>query len=274
MIRGVIMSELVTSSSNPIIKVAKSLHKKKERWERNLFFVEGVRAVEEAVISNAKIECILYSDSLLATETGENLLDVISQSKFKLVYVTDKLMKEISDTEKPQGVFAIIGFNLSDFKGILNRERNFLILLDRVQDPGNLGTIIRTADAMGANGVIVTSGCVDVFNPKVIRSTMGSIFHIPVVYYENVVEAMIKLKEFNILTMATSLEANKYSYDVDFTKDFALIIGNEASGIDKEILDISDISLKIPMIGMAESLNAAIASAIIMYEAARQRQNF
>lgn len=268
------MSELVTSSSNPIIKVAKSLHKKKERWERNLFFVEGVRAVEEAVISNAKIECILYSDSLLATETGENLLDVISQSKFKLVYVTDKLMKEISDTEKPQGVFAIIGFNLSDFKGILNRERNFLILLDRVQDPGNLGTIIRTADAMGANGVIVTSGCVDVFNPKVIRSTMGSIFHIPVVYYENVVEAMIKLKEFNILTMATSLEANKYSYDVDFTKDFALIIGNEASGIDKEILDISDISLKIPMIGMAESLNAAIASAIIMYEAARQRQNF
>ncbi|SCG82641.1 putative tRNA/rRNA methyltransferase ysgA [Proteiniborus sp. DW1] len=267
------MNEMITSSSNIMIKEIKSLYRKKDRWTKKSFFIEGIRAVEESILSNAKISYIVYSDMLFHIKGGEELLKKIQSSNYKLNYISDKLFKEISDTEKPQGILAVVEYDLKTIDNILKEKDNFIILLDRLQDPGNMGTIIRTADAFGSNGVIVTEGCVDVFNPKTIRSTMGSIFHIPILYYKSSNEAIRDLKDKGIRVVTTSLDAKEFCFDVDFIRDFALIIGNEASGVSEEVIADSDLLIKIPMPGNAESLNAAIASSVIMYEALRQRQS-
>lgn len=268
------MYEMIISSSNPIIKEVKSLHKKKDRWSKKNFFIEGIRGVEDCINSGIDIEYLVYSDMLFSTNGGKKLLDIINQGDYKIYYISDKLFKEISDTERPQGILAVVKFNLKDIKEALLEKNNFLLLLDRIQDPGNMGTIIRTADAFGANGVIVTEGCVDVYNPKTIRSTMGSIFHVPIIYYNNTKEAIRDLKANNIKIITTSLTANKYSFEVDFNTSFSLVIGNEASGVSEEVMEVSDLLIKIPMLGEAESLNAAIASSVIMYEALRQKTNY
>lgn len=268
------MCEMITSSSNTIIKEIKSLHRKKDRWAKNSFFVEGVRGVEDCIKSGIRVEYLVYSDMLLSTNGGQQLLEEISYKDYKIYYISDKLFKEVSDTEKPQGILAVVKLHLKDIKEALLEKNNFLVLLDRIQDPGNLGTIIRTADAFGANGVIVTEGCVDVFNPKTIRSTMGSIFHVPIIYYGCIKEAIRDLKAYNIKIITTSLAAKKYSYEIDFNTSFSLVIGNEASGVSEEVIEASDSLIKIPMTGQAESLNAAIASSVIMYEALRQKAYF
>ncbi|WIV11405.1 23S rRNA (guanosine(2251)-2'-O)-methyltransferase RlmB [Proteiniborus sp. MB09-C3] len=268
------MYEMITSSSNSIIKEVKSLYRKKDRWMKKNFFVEGIRAVRECVDSNANIAYLVYSDMLFSINGGKELLDKISQENYNINYISDKLFNEISDTEKPQGILAVVSYDLKKIDEIIKDKENFLILLDRVQDPGNMGTIIRTADAFGSNGIIVTEGCVDIFNPKTIRSTMGSIFHIPLLYYKSACEAIKDLKDRGITVITTSLDANEYCFDVDFKRNFALIIGNEASGVSNEIIADSDLLIKIPMPGEAESLNAAIASSVIMYEVLRQRLKF
>ncbi|MTI68226.1 MAG: RNA methyltransferase [Firmicutes bacterium] len=264
---------IITSSSNKQIKLVKKLHKKKYRWKNKSFFTEGVRSVSEIIKSrDIKIKFILYSASLFDIEGGKDLFNVIDKD---LVFeTTDNILKEVSDTKNPQGILAVVSFNINELEDILLDDLNFLVILDRVQDPGNMGTIIRTADAMGANGIITTSGCVDVYNPKTIRATMGSIFHMPILNRNNTIDLVNELKSKNISIISSYLTTDKYCYDINFNKNFALVIGNEANGINKEIVDISDEILKIPMTGKAESLNAAIASGIIMYEALKQRQNF
>lgn len=265
------MYEMITSSSNSIIKEIKSLHRKKDRWMKKSFFVEGIRAVEECIKSSDKVEYLVYSDMIFDINGGKELLNKLNLGNYRLSYISDKLFREISDTEKPQGILAVVKYDFKRAEEVLLDKGNFFILLDRVQDPGNMGTIIRTADAFGSNGVIVTEGCVDVFNPKTIRSTMGSIFHIPLLYYRSAGEAINELKENNIKIITTSLNAEDYCFDVDFKESLALVIGNEASGVSNEVIDVSDLLIKIPMPGEAESLNAAIASSVIMYEVLRQR---
>lgn len=259
----------ITSSSNKVIKDIKLLHKKKDRWKKKRFFIEGIRSIDQCIKSNGKIEYIVYSKDLLSKD-GEDFLSDIKNKDYDFYEVPEKIFKSISDTDNPQGILAVIKFNEYLLNDIF-KENNFLIILDKVQDPGNLGTIIRTADAFGANGVIVTSGCVDVYNPKTIRSTMGSIFQIPIVYIDDIIEAIDILKGKNINIISSSLDTDKYSYDIDFKSDCALVIGNEARGISGEVIDVSDKLVKIPMNGRAESLNAAIASGVLMYEVLRQR---
>ncbi|MFA5524192.1 MAG: RNA methyltransferase [Tissierellales bacterium] len=265
------MIEMITSSSNFIIKEVKALHRKKERWTKKSFFVEGIRAVKDCIDSNANISSLVYSDMLSSINGGKELFNELDLGKYKTNYISDKLFAEISDTEKPQGILAVVHYDLKKIDDIVRKNENFIILLDRVQDPGNMGTIIRTADAFGSNGIIVTEGCVDIFNPKTIRATMGSIFHIPIVHYKNANEAIKDLRARDITVISTSLDAKAYSFDVDFKRDFALVIGNEASGVSDEVIDDSDMLIKIPMPGKSESLNAAIASSVIMYEVLRQR---
>lgn len=263
-------NNLITSSSNRLIKDMKSLHKKKDRWNKKEFFIEGVRSIEQCIKSGVKIKRIFYSTELL-NEDGEELLESFSSNNYEMYEVTKSIFKEISDTDNPQGMLAVVSFNEHKLEDVFKSD-NFFIILDRVQDPGNLGTIIRTADAFGANGVIVTSGCVDVYNPKVIRSTMGSIFQVPIVHISDITEAIVLLKEKGVITISSSLNTEKYLFDIDLKVDLALVIGNEANGISKEVIDISNELVKIPMTGSAESLNAAIASGVIMYEVLRQRK--
>lgn len=262
---------MIISSTNKVIKEIKSLYKKKSRWNEKSFFIEGIRAVEQCILAKGNIKYIVYSQKVFSTDYGNELIDSIMKKEYKTYQISDELFKEIGDTENPQGILAVVGFEEYELKDVILEEKNFIIILDRVQDPGNMGTIIRTADAFGANAIIITGGCVDIYNPKVVRSTMGSIFQIPTVHIEDISQVIANLKNKDIKIISTSLEAENYCYNIDFKGDCALVIGNEATGISQEVVVNSDYLTKIPMTGEAESLNAAIASGVIMYEVLRQR---
>ncbi|MCG4586237.1 23S rRNA (guanosine(2251)-2'-O)-methyltransferase RlmB, partial [Anaerosalibacter bizertensis] len=249
----------------------KGLYKKRERWNKKLFLIEGVKIVEECIKWNIEPEYIFFSNDLFKTTGGERLFNEIKKYDHKLINLPNRLLKDISDTKNPQGILAVLNFNDIDFRVILEKKDKFIIILDEIQDPGNMGTIIRTADAFGASGVVLTPNCVDIYNPKVVRSTMGSLFHIPIAQVEDKIQLIEELKNKHVKIYATSLESANYVYDIDFRRDFALVIGNESKGISQQILDLADNIVKIPIMGNAESLNAAIASSIIMYETVRQR---
>lgn len=263
----------ILSTSNPIIKDIKKLKRKKERWNRKLYIIEGVKIIDEYIEYIGKPELIFISDALFTVTGGIELFNKISGYGDNLIKITHRILEDLSDTENPQGIIAVANFNECKIEEVFVGKNNFIIVLDEVQDPGNLGTIIRTADAFNASGIILTDNCVDLYNPKVIRGTMGSLFHIPIFIAENKVEIINYLKDRGITIYSTYLQGKNYINKIDMTKDVAIIIGNESRGISKELLELSDYTLKIPMHGKAESLNAAIAASVIMYEVARQRLN-
>lgn len=253
-----------------MIKEIKSLYKKKDRWKRKQFIVEGINMVEECIDNHYPLVYIIYSDELLNVKGGKKLFDKIS-SHPRLIHVTDQLYREISQMENPQGIMGVSEFRINTIDRLNIHEEISLLLLDRLQDPGNMGTIIRSADAFGIDGIIITKGCVDVFNPKVIRSTMGSIFRVPIYHEEDSLAIINRLKKEGVRVYTTSLEGSLHIHQVDFNNPFLLVIGNESSGVSPYIYTVSDKLIKIPMVGDAESLNVAIASSIIMYESIRQR---
>lgn len=262
----------ITSVKNPLIKEIKSLYRKKERMKNKSFIIEGIKMLEEAINYNYHVQNIVYTDQLLNTKDGTGFFEKIKLLD-NLVYVPDNVFKEISDTENPQGVLGIGRFEYKNIEEISDNERPFLLFLDGVQDPGNLGTIIRTADAFNADGIIITEGCVDPYNPKVVRATMGSIFRVPLFYISDSMDELMKLKDMNIQVYSTSLDGSIPIYDADFNNGFVLVIGNESKGVSEEVFSMSDKLIKIPMPGKAESLNAGVAASIIMYEVMKQRVN-
>lgn len=260
----------ITSPSNPMIKEIKSLYRKKDRWIKKRFIVEGINIVEECIDNNYPVVNIVYSDELLNVKGGKELFNKISSDP-RTIHVPNKLYKEISNIKNPQGIMAMAEFRSNSIDELDLNRNSFILLLDRLQDPGNMGTIIRTADAFGIDGIIVTEGCVDVYNPKVVRSTMGSIFRVPIFHEPDEVLTIERLKEKGVRIYSTSLEGSQYIHETNFQDASVLIIGNEASGVSPYLYSVSDRLIKIPMVGEAESLNVAIASSIIMYEAMRQR---
>lgn len=259
----------INSNQNPIIKEIKSLYKKKNRWENRLFLIEGIKIVEEAIINEIGIKTIIISDNFFESKDGMRFYEGLRQ-RYNFVKVNDILYRSISDTENPQGIMAICGFNIREVKEIDGRNTHFILFLDGIQDPGNMGTIIRTADAFNIDGIIVGDGSVDPYNPKVVRSTMGSIFRVPLYICKNSVESLVGLKNKGFLILATSLSGVRI-YDIDFDHKFVCIIGNEANGVDSTIMEYANQQIKIPMPGNAESLNAGVAASIIMYEVMRSR---
>lgn len=191
----------------------------------------------------------------------------------KLEYLSDHVFQYVSDTKTPQGILCVVRQSTYCLEDILEAEDAHLLVLDNLQDPGNLGTILRTAEGAGVTGIIISKESVDIYNPKVIRSTMGSIYRVPFVYVEDLKEAIAKVKAHGIFTYAAHLDG-KNSYDKeDYTKKTAFLIGNEGNGLRKEIADLADTWIRIPMQGQVESLNAAIATSVLMFETARQRRN-
>lgn len=260
----------ITSIKNPLIKEIKSLYRKKSREKNNSFIIEGIKMVEEAIDNSYPIKNIIYTDQLLKIKDGENFFEKIKELD-NIIYVPNNIFNEISDTENPQGILGIARFEYKELNRIKSKEKPFLLLLDEVQDPGNMGTIIRTADAFNADGIIITDGCVDPYNPKVVRATMGSIFRVPLYYTSNGIQELNNLKDMDIQLFSTSLTGSIPIYEADFSEGFVLIIGNESNGVSEGIISLSDKLIKIPMLGGAESLNAGVAASIIMYEVMKQR---
>ncbi|KMT22662.1 TrmH family RNA methyltransferase [Clostridium cylindrosporum] len=251
------------SKDNKLVKKAQKLKKKKYREIEGLFLAEGIRFVE-AAIENGSAEYVLYSNMIYSTNGYERVLE----SDVDSFEVQDSILRDICDTESPQGVVAICTKKDHVIEEIMG---DLLVIVDGVQDPGNLGTIIRTCDAAGVSGIIILKGTVDVYNPKVLRSTMGSIFHIPIVSADNFSNTSNILLNNGYKILATSLQGKKSLYEYNFSNKTAVILGNEANGVSDENLSLATDLIIIPMEGEAESLNVGVANSVIVYEALRQR---
>ena len=250
----------IESSTNSKIKKLKSLKTKKVRDTLNLFFVEGQKMIDEAILSSFTVVEIYISESYYKKNIKyiENL-----ESHNILIYkVSDFIIESISNTVSPQGIIAIIEKNEFDIEQYINNGVSIL-LLDKINDPGNLGTIIRTADAFNIPLCFYTRGSVDIYNDKTIRATMGSIFRVSYIEVTEKYLNLLKENKYQILGMSIN---GKTINETKLKKKCVIAIGNEASGISNEILEICDRKISIKMIGKTESLNAAISAAIIMYE--------
>ena len=250
---------IIESNQNKIIKEVNSLKAKKERDKTGLFILEGKRLVDE-IPNSWEIKYLLKAESYSEDINFENVYTV-----------KDSLFEKISETVNPQGILAVCHIKEFDVTNVDYSNSPFFVVLENVTDPGNMGTLIRTADAAGADGIFLSKGCVDIYNPKVIRATMCSIFHLPIYRNLNLMDLMEDFKNNNVKTLAAHLKGTSTPYKVDMTTACAVIIGNEANGLSDEISEIASDLVKIPMPGKAESMNAGIAGGILIYEAVRQR---
>ena len=255
------MIEEITSSANSKLKLAKSLLIKKNRTKNKMYTVEGIKSVTDAFCAGADIKMIIVSE--------ENIKMCEQFSGVHCVSVKRTLFDTICDTKAPQGILAIIAMQEKNFE--YSKEKMY-ICCENVKDPGNLGTIIRTADAAGFAGVLLLGECADLYNPKTVRSSMGSFFHIPI--YENIkLDDIRRMKSDGFKLFCGALSENTADYtEADYLSPFVICVGNEADGITEEMLDMADMCVKIPIFGAAESLNVGVASAILMYRAQEARR--
>ena len=259
--------QTITSKDNELIKHIRKLKDKKYRDESNEYVVEGVKLVEEAVKENAKIKQIIVCED--TTRTYEIPTHIMLEiARYECISVSNKIFNIITQVTNPQGIMAIIEKNAQDTQ--IDYTQDIIVALDDVQDPGNLGTILRTVDSIGLNQIIVSKGTADAFNSKVVRSTMGAIFRIKIIEVENLAQEIKEMRKHHFKLMVTSLQTENSIYDIKFNKKI-IVIGNEANGVSKEIQEMADEKAKIPMLGKTESLNASVAAGVVMYEYVRQK---
>ena len=292
---------MITSTSNQKVKELICLREKsRAREEEGCFLVEGPRMVRE--IPHQHINCLYVSESYGA-KNGK-LIEAARETGISTEMLSDDVFARVSDTKTPQGVLAavrMVKYSFSDILGVKKTaahthvQRAFLqdsfsqnfslkdggvgrarlplvLVLDNLQDPGNMGTVFRSAEAAGATGILMSGDCVDIYNPKVIRSTMGAIFRLPFYRAENLREAVQELRAAGLRVYAAHLEGRRTYDGEDYRRGCAFLIGNEGNGLRPEIAECADCRIRIPMEGGTESLNAAVAASILLFEAARQRR--
>lgn len=259
------MEQLITSRENKVIKLTKSLCTKQGREKEGLFIIEGYRNVKDASEKGADIEFILASD-----KCG---YDLSGLKKHKIYTLAPKIFDYVSDTVTPQGVLAVCRIEETSFSDVKLGENSLVVVCENLQDPGNAGTIIRTADAAGAACVVMVKGCVDIYNPKVTRSVMSSLFSVKVIRNKNLDSVFGFLKNNSVKSVAGALEKNSVSiFDCDMKGRCAIFVGNEGNGLSQDTVKRCDSTVTIPMLGGAESLNASTAAAVMMYEHVRQNR--
>ncbi|MCL2575390.1 MAG: RNA methyltransferase [Defluviitaleaceae bacterium] len=249
--------EIITSATNRIVKEIRALHDKKGRVLSQAFLAEGAKFVAE-IGKNWDVRQIVVSESYAKTSD-------ISSS---VVVVADRVFAGLSDVIAPQGIMAIVRQRNFSIEDMLSVKNPLIFMLDDINDPGNLGTILRNCHGLGVSGVVLSPRCTDVYSPKVIRASAGSIFHLPFVVMDLVVAAGV-LRTKNIPVYATKADGDNNLYNLDLRQSAVFVLGNEHHGVSKAVLDIVDNTVKIPT--MSESLNVSVAGAIIAYEVLRQR---
>ena len=257
----------LTGLQNPVVKAAAELKQKKYRTQNGLYLAEGLRTAEEAVAYKA-VETLFY----VATDDDRTirLLEDAAMQNIKLVCVNENVMKKIADTETPQGIIAVCKMRQPKLENLLASGK-MLLVLDRVGDPGNIGTMLRTADAAGIGGLVLLKGCADIYAPKTVRSSMGSLFHIPVLSGVSEQEFVSAAKKAGYDLLVTCLDGADNLYKADLSGRIAFVMGNEAGGVSETLLEKADKRVYIPMAGRAESLNVAMAAGIVMFEALRRK---
>lgn len=259
--------QVITSKENETVKTIKKLKDKKYRDETGLYIIEGIKMLEEAIEEKARIrKIIICEECLKAGDLEQKVLYEIA--KYNCIYVNSKVFNSLTDVVAPQGIMAVIEKPNKDIK--IKYDQDIILALDGIQDPGNLGTILRTADSVNLKQIIVTKNTADSYNSKVVRSTMGAILRIKIIETDDLAKTLKEAKKNKFKIVATSLDTNNSIYDIDYNKK-VIVIGNEANGVSKEIQELADNKVKIPMLGKTESLNASVATGIMLYEYVRQK---
>jgi RNA methyltransferase, TrmH family len=257
---------MISSSQNPIIKLARALTgHPKERREAEAFLAEGVRLVEEACAANWPFRFVLYSDEL--SERGKKLVEKLEDKKIEVEKVESRLLQLLSETETSQGILAV----LSDSRIPIPESPNFILIPDSIRDPGNLGTLLRSADAAGIETVLIPPETTDAFAPKVLRAGMGAHFRLPMQSMNwDEIEQVCKSASLKVFLADMNGQS---CWEMDLRQPLALIIGGEAEGASEQARKLANAFVKITMTGKTESLNAAVAGSVLMFEVMRQRRN-
>ncbi len=260
---------LISSASNPRIRQVAQLQKKrKEREETGLFTAEGIRLFEE--IPDSRLEQVFVSESFLEREEAQTILEKAKDRE--VAVVKDSVFAGMCDTRTPQGILAVVRRRDWSMEEILALSDNpFFMMAENLQDPGNLGTILRTGEGAGITALILSKGTVEIYSPKVIRSTMGSLFRVPFLYVDDMAAAVSMLKGKGIQVYGAHLEGSVPYDQPDYRKPSAILIGNEGNGLTDVTAAVCSRKVRIPMEGSVESLNAAMSAGILMYEVHRQR---
>jgi len=260
---------MITSTSNPTIKQIRKLAERKDRQQTGLFFIEGLRIVAEAIDCGWKIETLVVAPQMLSSLFGQQLVDQFEISGGKVLEVSTEVFRSLSMKEGPQGIGAIVVQRWAELEQISPKEMQFWVAIDSIQDPGNLGTIVRTLDAVGGQGIILLDQSTDPFDPTAVRGSMGALFSLNLVKTSHARFAEWK-KYQQIRVIGTSDKADSDYHYTDYPKRFILLMGSERQGLQEHHLALCDQVVRIPMVGRSDSLNLAVATAIILYEVYNQ----
>jgi len=244
------------------------LKTKKGRKKQKKFMIEGVRLCEEGVKSGWELESLFYTSKAEEDPRIKRILRNAEKRGVKLFQIKTDLLNKLSDTVTSQGIAAVVEIKAFTPDWLFTRKPEFLLALDSIKDPGNTGTLIRTADAFGLDGIVLSRDCVDLFNPKVVRSTMGSIFHLPILKDVDLQNFLPDSKKKGFKISITELKEGKACDSLDYSGKICLVVGNEPEGVSKHLIDLADHLVRIPIRGKAESLNVAVACGILLHDIA------
>jgi RNA methyltransferase, TrmH family len=262
----------ITSKDNTAVKHLRSLSEAKYRKKEKAFLIEGLKMVEEALRDNLGVKIVVAAPSLIQHH-GKGVLKLAESRGIDVLWISERLMDAVSESKTPQPVMAEVTMKQHSEEGLLANEAGLIVIAHQLQDPGNLGTIIRTAEAVGASGLAITQNTVDPFNAKAIRASMGSILRLPVVLIGDISVFIKKCKQNGFQTVATVLTAEKTHCDVDLRKPTVILLGQEGAGLPQDLMAEIDLRIRIPMADTIDSLNVATAAAVILYETMRQRSH-
>jgi TrmH family RNA methyltransferase len=260
----------ITSKENSVIKHLRSLSDPKHRRNEQAFLIEGVKMVEEALRDNLGVKTVIASPSLVQHH-GKGVLKLAESRSVDVIWISEKLMDTVSENKTPQPVMAVVRMREYSESALLANEAGLIIIAHQLQDPGNLGTIIRTAEAAGASGIAVTPHTVDPYGAKAIRASMGSILRLPLVRIGDAATFIRTCKQTGFQIAATVLTGEMTPFDIDLRKPTVVILGQEGAGLPLDIMTDIDLHVRIPMAKTIDSLNVATSAAVILYEAMRQR---
>ncbi len=262
---------MITSLANKKIKEVFNIKKKYSYFKNSAFFIESKRIFKMALNLEVTIKRVFYTNEIISNSEGANLLKKISKKNTEVFEISKRIMDKLSDTDTPQGIVGVVSTRKYGIKDLKDKKDLLILVCDRLKDPGNLGSIIRSSDAFGADAVIILPKTCNPFSPKVVRSSAGSIFNIPIIF-ENT-KCLIKwVKLNNLRLIATDTYDGINISQVNFKSPFALIVGEEAEGVRTLLKRESDFLVNIPIEKRVESLNVAVSSAICLYEASKQRK--
>jgi TrmH family RNA methyltransferase len=262
--------ETITSRDNSLLRLARSVRDGKTP---EFVFVEGLRLCEEALRSGLSVEAMIVSEELAAKEKAASLIAELAKRSRRTAFVSEKLLESVSYTKTPQGIILLAGRpETTEEHFATNQKDPLVVVMHRINNPVNVGAILRTAEAAGATGAIATQNTADPFSPKALRGAMGSAFRLPVWFGPTYSEAVSWCSRHRVQTVCADVHASTSYDEVDWEKPSALIVGPESSGLSQEEIDAASISVRIPMRDPAESLNVAVATGVLLYEAARQRR--